>query len=227
MQQMIISSFANDKIIYGAQNYGFEVISADTVKNINPAVSGHPDMHIVKIDDILVVNPENYGYYAEKLKDKKIICGNKKVEGKYPEYIAYNIAITKNLALHNYKYTDEKIIEILGDRAKIQINQGYAKCSCITLDDAIITSDDGIIKACKNADIECLKVSKDGVTLDGMEQGFIGGASGYYNGVLYFSGDVARHQGYESIKKMCKKKCIEIVCLSNDKLADIGSIIIL
>ena len=43
---------------------------------------------------------------------------------------------------------------------------------------------------------------------------------------MYFAGDVTSHVDYALIKKFCDEKCIEIVCLSIDKLADIGSIII-
>lgn len=224
---MIINSQADDKIFYSAENLGFTVVAADNVPGINPSVSHHPDMHIAKIDDMLVISPCNYSYYSEKLDGTKMICGRKNVSGKYPEYIAYNIAIAGNVALHNFKYTDEVVIESIKNKKQVNVHQGYTKCSCILAQDTIITADAGIIGACKREDVPCVMVPQGHVDLKGMDYGFIGGASGYYKGVLYFSGDVAKHPGYEEIKKICKTKGIEIVCMSNDKLADIGSIIMI
>ncbi len=227
MPYIIINSQADEKIFYSAENLGFTVVVADNVPGINPSVSFHPDMHIAKIDDILVISPENFSYYSEKLKNVNLICGSKSVSGKYPEYIAYNIAIAGEVAIHNFDYTDDKILNIIKNKKLVNVRQGYAKCSCVLAEDTVITSDEGIISACKKADVPSVYVPAGHVTLTGLEYGFLGGASGYYNGVLYFTGDIALHPGYEEIKKLCKTKGIEIVCMSNDKLADIGSIIMI
>ena len=227
MPYMIINSQADEKIFYSAEDLGFEVIPADNICGINPLVSHHPDMHIAKIDEKLVVSPANFSYYYEKLKNVNLIKGSKSVSGKYPEYIAYNIAIAGENALHNFAYTDDKIIELIKNKKQVNVRQGYTKCSCVVVEDTIITADYGITDKCKEADVPCVYVPGGHVTLTGMAYGFLGGASGYFNGVLYFSGDIALHPGYEEIKKICKAKGIEIVCMSNDKLADIGSIIMI
>ena len=75
--------------------------------------------------------------------------------------------------------------------------------------------------------MDCIEVEQGEIILPGKDNGFLGGASGYDAGVLYFTGDISVHPDFEKIKKFCSKNSIEIVCLSNDKIADLGSIIII
>ena len=145
MPYMIISSRADDKILYSAENFGFTVVLADNVPGINPCVSHHPDMHIAKIDDTLVISPDNFHYYDKKIKKENLICGRKSVCGKYPEYIAYNIAIAGDVAIHNFKYTDDSILDVIANKRKVNVNQGYTKCSCVVIEDTFIIDAPGHI----------------------------------------------------------------------------------
>lgn len=227
MNYMILDPRVNEKIIVSAEQHGFRVVLADFIEGIDQSVAGHPDMQLAKIGDKLVVNPKSYKHYKKILPDEKLICGKTVVQGKYPEYVAYNIALCGNFAIHNFKYTDPVLLEELKDYNKINVNQGYTKCSAVTTPYGIITADKGIIKALNNTSVEVVEIDVDEITLTGKDNGFIGGTSGYFEGKLFFAGDVTKHKAYPAIKKFCDEKCIEIICLSNDKLVDVGSIIII
>ncbi len=227
MKTMILDPRTSNKIIYNAEKLGFKVLLAPEISGIDASVSGHPDMQIVCIEDNIIVNPASYKYFQKHLRGKNVICGKTEVQGKYPEYTAYNVALCGNYALHNFKYTDPVVFDALCGFKKINVKQSYTKCSVVTTPLGIITADKGIINTVNKTGLNCIEISQDDISLSGKEYGFLGGASGYSDGVLYFSGDITIHKDYEKIKKFCSKTCIEILCLSNDKLADIGSIIII
>lgn len=226
MKSMIFDPRTNEKIIKSAEQHGFRVVLADFIEGIDPSVAGHPDMQLVEINGKLIVNPGSYGYYSKFFSKDRLVCGKNYVQGKYPDYVAYNIALSGNYALHNFKYTDPVVMEALGGYEKINVKQGYTKCSVATTPFGVITADKGIINSLQNTALKFVEVSEGEISLFGKQNGFIGGASGYSDGKMYFAGDVTSHVDYALIKKFCDEKCIEIVCLSNDKLADIGSIII-
>ncbi|HBH0593556.1 DUF6873 family GME fold protein, partial [Clostridioides difficile] len=143
--------------------------------------------------------------------------------------IPYNIAIVGDYAIHNFKYTDKAILDYIENNKlkKINIEQGYSKCSiCIVDRTSIITSDKGIWKSMKNTEIECLLIEKGHINLFEMNYGFIGGCTGLISkDKLAFCGDVKKHPDYERIKSFVESKNKEIVTLSCENLLDIGSIV--
>ncbi|MBQ3054057.1 MAG: hypothetical protein IJC89_04045 [Clostridia bacterium] len=227
MSYMILDYRTNKKIIKKAKKYGFEVVLTQEIPGIDASVAGHPDMQLTKVGNSLIVSPECYDYYREMLPDVEIYSGKKKVQGKYPEYVAYNVALTSSYMIHNFEFTDPVVLEHAGENVKkIDVSQGYSKCSCLTLPGSVITSDKGIAKKCQEKGLSFLLIEEGDITLTGKDFGFIGGASGYYKNIVYFAGNIKKHKSGEKILRFLHQKCIETVCLSNDKLADIGSIII-
>lgn len=148
---------------------------------------------------------------------------------KYPYNISYNIALFGNYAIHNFKYTDPKILEFINKNKiqKIDVKQGYSKCSiCIVDEKSIITSDEGIVKACSEFNIDCLLITQGFIDLFDMNYGFIGGCSGSIsNDTIAFFGDITKHPDYEKIFKFITNKNKKIVCLSEENLLDLGSLI--
>lgn len=106
------------------------------------------------------------------------------------------------------------------------MRQGYSKCStCVVSQNAIITADTGIYKAAESNGIEVLCINNDGIHLRSGRIGFIGGVSGLIDkGTLAFNGDINRHSDSNIIKDFCKNKNVEIVCLKDGELEDIGTI---
>ena len=207
------------------------VESAPCIETYN-AISCHPDITLLKINgNNIIVAPNVYDYYSEKLVPLgfNIIKGDSFIKNKYPYNIGYNVAIFGKYAIHNFKYTDKKILEFLDKNnfIKINVKQGYCKCSiCIVDESSIITSDEGIYKEVMKHDIDCLLIKKGHIDLFDLNYGFIGGCSGLISkDDLVFFGDISKHPNYNEIKKFIESKNKNIICLSTEKLLDLGSLI--
>lgn len=211
---------------------GIEILETEECENTYNAIKFHPDISVCKLDfNNIVVAPNVYNYYKEVLGKYgfNVIKGNSIIQTKYPDNIQYNVCIFGKYAIHNFDYTDKKILDFLDNNNFIKINtkQGYSKCSiCVVDDNSIITSDEGIYNAVKEYNIDCLLIEKGHIDLFELNYGFIGGCSGLIsNDKLAFCGDITKHPDYNKIVNFVNKKNKNILCLSKEKLLDLGSII--
>lgn len=225
---VIISPRTPEKVLSTLQNLKITALTGyDSQQPIN-GICGHPDTNILHAgNNIFICSPSSYQYYSIMFggQGMELLKGTSGGEGKYPADIAYNAAVFGKFCIHNFKYSDNLLLNC--GFTKINVKQGYCKCSvCVVDKRSIITDDEGIYKACSAQGADALLVSKGDVVLDGVNYGFIGGCSGNLaNGILAFTGDISLHRDYRNIKNFCKKKNVEIVSLSNGPLVDIGSII--
>lgn len=211
-----------------------EIIKTPKSEDVYNAISYHPDIQFFNCGEgKIIVSPNVYDKYLEILKEYNIdiIKGEKILSKKYPKDIAYNVCIVGKYAIHNFKYTDNKVLEYIEEKGfeKINIKQGYSKCSiCVVDDSSIITSDKGIINSIKDsgADIDCLLIENGSIDLFDMNFGFIGGCSGNISDKeIAFLGNIKKHPDYIKIKDFLESKNKSVVSLSENKLIDLGSII--
>lgn len=209
-----------------------QIIKTIPCKECYEAIKYHPDISVCNLGEgNIVVAPNVYDFYLNKLKPLgfNIIKGSSYINSRYPDNIQYNITIMGEFAIHNFNYTDKKILEYIEKKSlkKININQGYSKCSiCIVDENSIITSDKGIYESVKKYGLDCLLIRPGNINLFELDYGFIGGCTGFISkNEIAFLGDVKKHPDYEFIKKFIKSKNKEIVNLSKEKLLDLGSII--
>ena len=218
----------SDKMKKTLLDNGYTLIDSLCLKNVQPGISHHPDMQLVNSYNGWVCAPEAYSYYKPYFDDAGLVLvkGKTNLQHDYPFDIAYNIASTENIAIHNFKYTDQAFLN-LSEQKHINVSQGYAKCSiCIVSDNAFITSDEGIYKVLINNGADVLKVSDDKIILPGYDHGFIGGACGLVEkNLLAFCGDVKKHNQYREIEEFCLKYNVEILSLSEEELTDFGTIV--
>lgn len=196
------------------------------------AVKGHPDIYVHPISNNFLISSINTYEYFNNIGSKiglRIERGSTKLKGTYPYNISYNIARVGNLAFHNTKYTDKRIIELfkINNIRLINVKQGYTKCStCIVSKNAIITSDKGIAKAAEKNGLDVLLIRPGYINLKGMDYGFIGGASGVISDCeIFFSGNIEKHPDYIDIYNFCKNHKKKLVYPKDIDLTDIGSII--
>ncbi|MBC5996721.1 hypothetical protein EAI30_06415 [Romboutsia ilealis] len=214
------------------RNYNINIIKTPYCDGTYNAIKYHPDISVCKLNDNnIVVAPNVYSYYNDILSNYNfnVIKGNSTISNKYPNNIQYNVAILGNYAIHNFKYTDNIILEYL-DRfniKKINVKQGYSKCSiCIVDENSLITSDEGIHKEVIKYGIDSLLIEKGYIDLFDLDYGFIGGCSGLISkDTLSFFGDIKKHPDYNKILEFVNKKNKKIVSLSNENLLDLGSLI--
>ena len=132
-------------------------------------------------------------------------------------------------AIHNFKYTDEKLKYYLKKENVefIHVNQGYAKCSMAIIgENSVITADYPIYIKLTKLGIDVLLVQPGYIELEGHTYGFIGGATGNLSKKdIMFSGKFDKHPDKEKVLNFLKKYKKRIVWLSNKKIMDIGTII--
>ncbi|MEG0855954.1 MAG: hypothetical protein RSG52_05705 [Terrisporobacter sp.] len=208
------------------------IIKSETCKETYDAISCHPDISTLKINNNnIIVAPNVYEYYYYLLSPFgfNVIKGDSHIKNKYPKNIQYNVVILGKYAIHNFNYTDTKIINYIerNNFIKINVKQGYCKCSiCIVDENSIITSDEGIYKEVKKHNIDCLLIEKGHIDLFKMNYGFIGGCSGLISkNDLVFFGDISKHPDFDKIKDFTKSKNKNLISLSNENLLDLGSLI--
>ncbi|WP_024620209.1 DUF6873 family GME fold protein [Metaclostridioides mangenotii] len=209
-----------------------ELIKTIGCDGVNESINCHPDICICNLGNgDIVVEPSMYNRYESLLKKYKfnVIKGETRLKGKYPHDIAYNVAIVGDYAIHNFKHTDKKIIEFIDNKGlkKINVEQGYTKCSiCIVDDKSVITSDKGIYNKVNETEIDCLLIEPGYIELFDMNYGFIGGCSGLIsNDKLAFFGDVRKHPSFDDIKLFLDGKNKKIVVLGKEDLLDLGSLV--
>lgn len=212
-------------------NIGIECIKTKNCSNVYEEISGHTDIQLMHVGDKeIIVENTMYDMYNSVFKDLdiKLIKGNTKLKDTYPKDIAYNACIIGDMFVHNLKYTDSILIEKTKEKdfKLINVNQGYSKCSIsIVNENNIITSDKGIEKQLSKY-LNVLYVEDEKNIKLGNMQGFIGGSTGLIsNNIWCINGDINRLNNCNKILDFLKLNNMEIVCLNNSEVVDIGSII--
>ena len=211
------------------ENLGHTVISSDTVDIFPISEQKHADMQILPINsDIFILN--ECTVLAQKIPNDRLIYCDKKAGKKYPENILLNFLFLNNTLYGKLSAIDKNLIDFCEENniKTVNINQGYARCSTLVLNEkALITSDLSIEKALKKDGVEVLLISYGNVILDGYDYGFIGGASGKIDeNTVVFLGNVTNHPDYRRIENFCENHntSIKIIC-KDMPLTDIGGIV--
>ncbi|OFX67034.1 MAG: hypothetical protein A2X12_02735 [Bacteroidetes bacterium GWE2_29_8] len=193
------------------------------------AISGHPDIFMCQMDNLLIYSPSLPIYYIDllKLNNINIEEGETLIGEKYPFNIAYNAVVTKHFFIHNYQYTDPVIIKNIKERKVINVKQGYTRCSILPVNDnSFIVSDKGVYEVLKKeATIDVLLINNDNIIIEDFKNGFIGGTAGICYNKCFFAGNLNYHKQGNLIKNFINSKKIEIIELGDYPLSDCGSII--
>ena len=211
---------------------GFEVVILQPYTRLGKGVQTHADLMLLPVENKIFIYEELYGRYRELLstlteRGYEIVTEPTPPAQSYPEDIALNcLVIGKNIFCKK-KHTSVAVREFAeqsGYRV-VNTNQGYARCTaCPVADRGIISADPSMLKAAEGIGVETLSIVGGYVMLDGFEYGFIGGSCGYYNNTLYFAGDISKHPHKERIEDFCAARGVNVVSLSDEPLADVGSI---
>ena len=205
----------------------FSILPSFTLENVDKPVCCHPDMSIVRVGNTYICEKMSFEYYKKLLPDLNIISGDKTLSFHYPEDIAYNVLISENVAIGNFKYTDSVVKnELKKQNIKMQnTNQGYAKCASVSFKNSVITADLSIYNSAAEIGLNALLISEGNVRLSGYSYGFLGGASGFIDNRLLFFGDITHHPDFERIKDFIENQNVEIDYIENYPLTDVGTII--
>lgn len=208
MRRIYVSEMANFELLEYLRNKKYQLIYTKC-DQVYPAIKTHPDILMCHLG-------------SELFKGKP-----EKIGDKYPKDIRYNCACTGKYFIHNLKYTDEKLLSRAKELGMTLINvaQGYTKCNVVVVNqNAIITSDMGIYKACKDK-LKVLLIAPGQILLPQMNTGFLGGASGRIDDEILFNGDLRQHSDFTRIVKFIQNEGLKAVWFEGYPLTDIGTII--
>ena len=235
MNTLIIDNRMRDIEKDTLKKLGYQLVETNTNKRIYPEVSSHPDIFFTKIKNFLIVDDSQYQIMENNPDNTiKIIKGDSVLYQKYPYDISYNVCILGNYAIHNFKYTDRKIIEILKKEqySLINVKQGYTKCSIAIVDEnSIIISDKGLYEKLKkyNINILFLDYKPDIKLLNNNNispmNGFIGGAISRIGNNIFISGDLRKIDRNNLIKDYIQERDLNLISLENLEVIDYGGII--
>ncbi|MDU5083487.1 DUF6873 family GME fold protein [uncultured Tissierella sp.] len=230
----IVDGRIDKEIENNLKRLGLKIIKTIKCHEVHESIAYHPDIVIHPINhNTLIIAPNVFEYYEEMLSNMgiKLIKGEKYLDSKYPEDIAYNVGRLIGAAIHNFKYTDEVLKYHLKKENInfINVNQGYTKCSlAIVGEDSAITGDYPMYEKLRDFGYKVLLIQSGYVSLEGQKYGFIGGTNGsLYNGKSIISGSLNGHPNKDEILNFFIKNNTNLIFLSKKNILDIGTIITL
>lgn len=227
----VISQTVPDKITRELERR-FDVIKLPPDSTIGYPISSHPDMILSQIGNRLLFPQSYYKNYPSVIEKIVSSCGLDPVasdearSAEYPFDVSLNAAVGDYFIICRQQSASPKLISAareLGYRI-VNVRQGYAGCSCIISENTVITSDKGISEAIGKLGLKSLYVSNCGIVLPGYDVGFIGGSGGFFDGTLYFLGNIDSVECGKAIRDFADARGYNVVCLSDDPLTDHGGI---
>ena len=229
----LIDCRADFYLLSALEKYGFETILMPPADYLQKGVSSHTDMLIFIGFDRLFCHRLYYSKNKELI-DRlaehtglELTLSDEPTDEKYPRDVLFNACAVGNRLICNKNTVSKLIIDAAGKNNYeiINVPQGYTKCSiCVVSDNAIITADQAIAKACAVSDIDVLTVSEGHISLPSYDHGFIGGASGLCDNNVYFCGSLETHPDADRIIDFCKSHGKSAVSLSKNVLLDVGTV---
>ena len=202
---------------------------------VDERLAGHADLSVNKFGENIVVlskylqNSELF----EQLKalGYKCVIANDTEKPEYPFDAGLNVCQIDSKLIYNRKSICEELNNQLEGIIinRIDCRQGYTKCAvCIVDNNSIITADRAIADKVKAQGLDVLLVNDGIASLDGFDYGFIGGAAFKLNrSEIAFTGVIDSLSEKNAIEYFLKQRGIEAVYLTQRKLFDIGSAILI
>ncbi len=235
MKYLIIDERMRDIEKQTLQRLGYELIEIKKSTKIYSEISSHVDIFACKVKNKIIAEKHVYDILKNKLKKYIIIQGNSVIQNVYPKDINYNVCIVGNKAIHNFKYTDSKIVQELkkNNFELINVKQGYSNCSIAVIDEnSIILNDKGLYNSLKDSGLDILfldympdiKLLNENGKYSEMN-GFIGGAIARIDDNIVVFGDLNKVDNKSYIRKIIEKKNLNIIDFSGLDVIDYGGII--
>ena len=207
------------------QEFGVETLLLPEITEVDPRLSGHADLAVLTYNDDVFLG----GTAGEKIEHELTKLGfniRKKfnIDSSYPDDALLNACVFGKHIIHNSKFSPLSTHE-----GFIGVSQGYSKCNiCVVRENAIITSDFGIAKAAAEQGIDVLRIESGHIDLPGFDTGFIGGCSfKLAPDLIAFTGNLDLHPNCCEIITFLEKYGVKSINLSNSRLLDIGSAVLL
>ncbi len=225
--KIFIISHKDIDVINVLKAFGYECIDVINSPFVSEEINYHADVLYLKIDNKFYISScqkENFecilnlGFEIEEI---DFLKKGYQTESYLNFIVNDEYVIKNNKTALNINFLNKK---------EIFVNQGYTRCSLISLNpNAYITEDLSIHKKLIQNNLDCLLIKKGSIKLDGYDYGFIGGASLYLEKekTLLFFGDIKDSVDKENIIKFLDKYGINPYFIKDKELIDLGSGIII
>ena len=229
----LIDCRVSDASLSALKSRGYTPILMPPADYLDKPVASHTDMLIFVGFGRLFCHARYYESNRElidgiiSLSGLELTLSDEEIGNKYPKDVLFNACLVGNRLICNKKSVSKLILDsaMAAHCDIIDVAQGYTKCSiCPVSDNAIITADKSIARACEKAGMDVLLISEGDVTLPPYSFGFIGGCAGICNDEVVFCGSVDTHRDGQKIRDFCTKHKKIVLSLSNEILQDVGSI---
>ena len=217
------------------KKYADTIIKLPPFSRLAKPVSSHPDMLIFEYGDKIYTWKEYFDENPQVFKELssagyKIAAIGESASAKYPCDVRLNCARVGNYVIANTRHVSSVISQLALENRLVLLhtNQGYAKCSTVTVsENSLITADESIYRAATDAGLDALKINSGNVRLDGYDTGFIGGATAVTENHVLFCGNLHSHPDAEKIASFCQSHGKNAVSLTNGALYDYGTVMML
>ncbi len=222
-----------EQSVHSLERMGFSVVKVQSFSRLSQGVESHPDM-IMLIEGASLFTHREYFMQNESLFAKIRECAPYlsfflSDEGMYPEYphdILFNAYIHDGIVFGRHDRLSIFVSMLTQRGYELKgVKQGYASCSCCKVGDGVVTSDISLHRTLVECGIDALLIESGHIALPCHDYGFIGGASGYCDGKVYFNGSIDLHPSGKDILHFAKKHGCEVVCLHDGPLTDVGKIL--
>ena len=227
-----IVSGENEELLNYLKSFGIKCLLTDENNKIDKFISNHADVNLHHLGSNRIIADDSQSpTLIQNLKSLgfEVLPAVKQVSGKYPDDCRLNHARVGNYLIGKQDVCDNGIIKHCIDNgiARIDVKQGYCKCSiCIVNERAIITDDISIKRASSQINVDCLLIDKGDIKLRGYGYGFVGGASALIDkDKLLFFGNLKHHRNYREIVSFLNRYHCSAVFSEDFELTDIGGMI--
>lgn len=217
------------------KSIGYNIIELNTQNHVYEEISSHVDVFCVKINNKVILEPCVYNEFT--LDEKHVVKGKSYLKEKYPFDIAYNVCQIGQNVVHNFKYTDEIVLEIIQKEKlnTININQGYSNCSIAVIDgNSAIVTDKNIAQNLIKNKIDVLlidddldiKLLKNNGEYSNMK-GFVGGCITRIEDKVVIFGELSKIDRHGKIRKFIESRNLKIIEFRGMDVIDYGGILAL
>ncbi|MGN1346306.1 MAG: DUF6873 family GME fold protein [Eubacteriales bacterium] len=144
----------------------------------------------------------------------------------YPMDVGFNAAVGQDFLLCRPDAVSPSLLACAAAHGYrvIPVKQGYAACSCLVTDAAVLTFDCGIAKVLEHEEIPHLLLKSGGISLPGYDCGFLGGASGFFDGTIYLYGNTVGLRSRDVLERFVRANGYRMVSLYDGPVTDYGGI---
>lgn len=214
--------------------HGFFPILLPSYSKMTAAIASHPDSLLFRYKNELVVPTDYCEEALPAFTDLRASCDVRlrfcdvPLGSGFPNDARMNALVMGNKIFCNTKTVSDRILGLAQERGLTicHTSQAYPACSVLALGERYaITSDAGLSRVLSENGISVTLIRSGGIALPPYEYGFIGGASGVYDGKVYFLGDYLSHPDGEIIRSAVLSAGFTPISLSRGALVDLGGML--